>query len=579
MTSSIFISLGTLDYIIFGGFIFLLSNVGYFSGRGEQDNSEEYFLAGRKLPWYVIGGSYITANISTEQLIGMLGATFILGISTALWEWLNAFTFLFLIFLFVPFLVASKIVTIPQFLERRFSPRIRHIFAAFTVIANIVIFMAATLYTGGLALNTFTGWDITLCIIATGILSGIWAIYGGLSSVAWTGFFTAFVMLFGMSALTTLGLIELGGTGNIFDGFSELLRLNRGSEGAWQQALANIGQNLNAPAIGYNRLSVVQWSGHPQTPWTGLFFVIVSVSIWYNVLNQFIIQRILGAKDLWHARMGIVSAGFIKVLLPYITVLPGLILFALHPEFLLGDWDVAQKEADKGLITLAQELLPVGLRGLLLAALFGAIQSTVSAVVNSTSTVLTFDLYKTVFNREATDAQLVRFGVNSSIATIVLGIIMALGVTQIGGGIFEYVQTLNAFIAPPFAAIFVIGLLWKNANSTGATWAITGGFFVGILLKVLGANLAMPEWFYPFANQAGMIWGTSVLLCIIGSKLGKNDRAFDEIKDILVMNNAEIMKAGLGDKWYKSVILWSVGFLILNLAAMTFFSSLFFPAQ
>ena len=285
----------------------------------------------------------------------------------------------------------------------------------------------------------------------------------------------------------------------------------------------------------------------------------------------------MGAKNLWHARMGVVSAGFVKVLLPYITVLPGLILFALHPEFLLGDWDVAQKEADKGLITLAQELLPIGLRGLLLAALFGAIQSTVSAVVNSTSTVLTFDLYKTILNKEANDTQLVKFGVNASIATVVLGIIMALVVTQVGGGIFEYVQTLNAFIAPPFAAIFVIGLLWKNANSTGAIWSISGGFLVGIFLKVLGAYMAMPEWFYPFANQAGMIWGASVLLCIVGSKYGKNDKSYEQIKDILVMNNSKVLKAGLGDKWYNSVILWSLGFLLLNLAAMTFFSGLFFP--
>jgi SSS family solute:Na+ symporter len=576
MMSNSFISLGTIDYIIFVGFILLLSVVGFFAGKGERSNSEEYFLAGRKLPWYVIGGSFITANISTEQLIGMLGATFILGISTALWEWLNAFTFLFLIFLFIPFLVASKIVTIPEFLERRFNPRIRHIFAAFTVIANIVIFMAATLYTGGLALNAFTGWDLTSCIIATGVMSGIWAIYGGLSAVAWTGFFTAFVMLFGMSALTTLGLIELGGEGGILNGFSEVLRLNRAVDGVGHEALANIQNNLNAPD-GYNRLSVIQWPGHPQTPWTGLFFVIISIGIWYNVLNQFIIQRILGAKNLWHARMGIVSAGFVKVLLPYITVLPGLILFALHPELLLGDWNVAQKEADKGLITLAQELLPIGLRGLLLAALFGAIQSTVSAVVNSTSTVLTFDLYKTVFNKRANDTQLVQFGVNASIATVIFGIIMALIVTQVGGGIFEYVQTLNAFIAPPFAAIFVIGLLWKNANSTGATWSIAGGFLVGILLKILGAYIAMPEWFYPFANQAGMIWGASVLLCIVGSKYSKNDKQYEQIKDILVMNNAKILKAGLGDKWYNSVILWSLGFLLLNLTAMIFFSGLFFP--
>ena len=531
MTEENFISLGNLDYLVLIGFIVVTSIVGYLAGKGEQADTTEYFLAGRKLPWYVVGGSYLMANISTEQLVGMVGGAYIFGITMALWEWLNAFTFLFLIFLFIPFLISSKIVTIPQFLERRYSRSVRQIFAVFTVIANIVIFMAAVLYSGGLALSAFTGWDLMFCIIATGILAGIWAIYGGLSSVAWTGFVTAFVVLAGATGLTTLGLIELSTTGNPFDGFVEMINLNRASEGVWLEAVSSNLNNLNSPD-GYNRLSVIQSANHAMNPWTGLVFLILSVSIWYNALNQFVIQRVLGARDMWHARMGIVLAGFVKAILPYITVLPGLILFAMHPEYLLGDWGDAQQQADKGVITMAQELLPVGLRGLLLAALFGAIQSTVSAVVNSTSTVLTFDLYKTWFRPEADEEQLVRFGVHASIAAVLLGIAMAVVVTLVGGGIFQYVQTLNAFVAPPFAAIFLLGLLWKNANSTGALWAITGGFFVGVSLKVCGAVFDLPGWFYPFANQAAMIWISSMLFCIVASKLGKPDRKLPEISDI-----------------------------------------------
>mgnify|MGYP006104970895 FL=1 len=566
--------LNSLDYFIFITFIIILSTVGFLSGRGEQKNSEDYFLAGRRLPWYVIGGSYITANISTEQLIGMAGATLIFGVSTALWEWINAFTFLFLIFLFIPFLTASKIVTIPQFLERRYSPSIRYVFAIFTVVANIVIFMAATLYTGGLALSAFTGWDLVFCIIATGILSGIWAIYGGLASVAWTGFFTAFVMFFGMAIVTSLGLMHVTDSGNIVDGFFKVLELNRGDKGLWQQALANVQNNLNIDGD-YNRLSVIQAPAHPQTPWTGLLFTVVSISIWYNVLNQFIVQRILGAKDMWHARMGIVSAGFVKLILPYITVLPGLILFALHPELLLGDWNEVQIVADKSLITLAAEVLPVGLVGFLLAALFGAIQSTISAVVNSTSTVLTFDLYKALINREANDVMLVRFGITASICTVILGIFMALGVIFVGGGIFQYVQTLNAFIAPPFAALFLLGLLWRGANAMGAMCCIMGGFFVGAMLKILCAYADMPDWSYPFMNQAGIIWLASVFSCIVGSKLGKPNKSHEEISDILVFENPKTLLSGLGTKWYNSVILWSSVFLVLNVGAMAYFSSLF----
>lgn len=300
MASNGFVSLGNLDYLVLIGFIVVTSVVGYFAGRGEQADTKEYFLAGRKLPWYVVSGSYIMANISTEQLIWMVGGAYIFGVTMALWEWLNAFTFLFLIFLFIPCLISSKIVTIPQFLERRYSRSVRQIFAVFIVIANIVIFLAAVLYSGGLALSAFTGWDLMFCIIATGILSGVWAIYGGLSSVAWTGFVTA-------------------------------------------------------------------------------------------------------------------------------------------------------------------------------------------------------------------------------------------------------------FDAPPFAAIFLLGLLWRKANSTGALWAIAGGFFVGVSLKVCGALFDLPGWFYPFQNQAAVIWMSSMLFCIVGSQLGKPNRELSEISDILVLENPSVLKQGLGDKWYKSV--------------------------
>jgi SSS family solute:Na+ symporter len=354
------LALNALDYWIFAGFLVGLAVVGYVSGRGERGSSEDYFLAGRHLPWYVVGGSYIAANISTEHFIGMVGATYVLGVSTALWDWLNAFTFIFLIFLFVPFLLKSRVVTIPEFLEQRFSAAVRRIFAVITVIANIVIFMAAVLYAGGLALSGFLGWPLLTCIILTGLFAGGWAIYGGLSAVAWTGVFTAVIKIGGVATLSVFGLLAVSGNGNIIDGFMTVLERNRALTGPWHEALVRSVPHLTS-AGGYDRLSVIQGPDHPMTPWTGLALLILSVSIWYNVLNQFIIQRILGAKNLWHARMGVVFAGYLKLILPIVTVLPGLILFALHPEYMLGDWSDAQHLADGGFVTLVKQLLPVGI--------------------------------------------------------------------------------------------------------------------------------------------------------------------------------------------------------------------------
>lgn len=578
MTDTSALSLNVVDYIEFFLFVAALSVVGFMSGRGERSSSSEYFLAGRKLRWYVVGASYIAANISTEQLIGMVGASYIMGIVPALWEWLNVFTFLFMIFIFIPFLLSSKVVTIPEYLSRRFGPAIRQMFAFITVLANVLIFMAAVLYTGGLALNGFFGWPLSVCIVLTGIFAGGWAIYGGMSAVAWTGVFTAIVKFSGATAVSMLGLLAVSGKGNIFDGLRIVIEHNRAASGAWHEAVQHVMHHLTASET-YNRLSVVQPPDHPLAPWTGLFFVVMSVSIWYNVLNQFIIQRIFASRSIWDARMAIVFAGYAKLLLPIVTVLPGLILFTLHPELLSADWLQAQHQADKGYIVLVKELLPVGMRGVILAVLFSAVQATITSVVNSTATILTVDIYVPLFRPNATDKDLVSFGVWASVATVVLGIVIAIWLSAYGGGVFQYIQTLNAFFAPPFAAIFVLGLLTRRANAKGALFAVIGGFTIGVGLKVIGELIAMPGWFYPFANQAAITWVSSLVLCMFGSLLPSEGRLESRAAAVTLWDSAELLKEGLGDVWYRNVIFWSAGFVIAIVGAMFLFSNLVFSTR
>ncbi len=363
-----------VDYLAFTAFFVVLSAIGYWAGRRERASAQEYFLAGKRLPWYVIGGSFIASNISTEHFIGMIGAAVVYGICVALSEWMNVITFSLLIWIFIPFLLASRVFTIPEFLERRFGPALRLIFAVVTIISNVVAFLAAVLYGGALALHNLFGWDLWLALIGLGVVAGMWAIYGGLSSVAWTDLFTVVVMVLGGVSVTVYGLYELAGEGgSLTDGFAVMLSRNEATTGVWREAVAQNTDNL-AAAASYNRLSVFQPASHPTHPWVSLLFSIVSVSIWYNVLNQFMIQRVLGARDAYHARMGIVLAGFLKLILPIIVVIPGLILFALRPEILLQPWDKVRVAADQGYVAMVQQLVPIGLRGLLLAALFGAIQ-------------------------------------------------------------------------------------------------------------------------------------------------------------------------------------------------------------
>jgi len=567
--------LGLWDYLAFASFFVVLSVIGYVAGRKERASSQEYFLAGRKLPWYVVGCSFIASNISSEHFIGMIGASFIFGTCICMYSWANIGAFTFLIWLFIPFLLASRVFTIPEFLEKRFNSGLRQFFAIVTVISNVVAFLAAVLYGGALALQTMFGWPFWPAIIVLAIVAGGWAIYGGLSSVAWTDFFTVIVMLAGGLAVTLYGLDMLGGEdGSIIDGFQIMLQRNQAAEGVWAQASDKVAQQLGY-ADGYNRMSVFQPVTHPQVPWTSWIFIIFSVSIWYNVLNQFMIQRVLGAKDRYHARMGIVLAGFMQVFLPLIIVVPGMILFAAQPEILMLPWKEVTPAADKAYVGMIGALVPIGLRGLVLAALFGAIQSTVNSVLNSTATIVTLDIYKQWIKPDASDRQTVRVGVLTSAAILVIAVGFGGVISKLGGGLFQYVQSLYAFFAPPFAAVFLLGILWRRINAFGASLAVALGFVMGIAIKAF-VQLAdsPPAWIEPFANQAAINWGFCVIVCVVASLATRPPRA-EQVTDELVFSTTKTgaLRAE-GRPWYASVLFWWLVFAVLVTAIVLTFSGM-----
>ena len=565
-----------LDYIEFFVFLILLCAVGIWSGRGERKSTNDYFLAGRTLPWYVVGGSYVAANVSTEHFVGLVGISFLQGVVPALAQWQTSLIEIVIVFLFVPFLIKARITTVPEYLAKRFGQGVRQVFALLTIFANISIFMAAVMYAGGLALSGFFGWPLLWCIIGTGIFAGGWAVYGGLNTVAWTGLLTAVVKIGGVGLLTIFALKAMTPSGSIIDGFMYVMQMNMAETGVWKQAVEASAPNLTQYGE-YNRMTVFQPPDHPLAPWTGTFFGLLAVGVWYGVMNQFIVQRVLGAKDIWHARMGLLMAGYAKLLLPFIVVLPGLILFARYPEFLLGDWKTAVHRADGGFVLLVQEFLPVGLRGLLLAVLISAVQATVSAVVNATAAILTLDIYVPLINPNATEKQRVRFGMWASVGAIAAGIAMAIYVSQQSAGIFQYMQTLNAFVAPPFAAILWVGLIWKRTNGAGAMAAVIGGLATGLLIKLVGYSVDMPSWYYAFANQAAVCLAVSLLLCVVGTLLHPARSPGTETDPVTFWNSRDTLTQGLGDRWYNSVVFWAGVLLVLTCACMLIFSQIFFP--
>ena len=512
-----------LDYLAFGLYFVVLCAIGFWAGRKEKTKSEDYFLAGRTLPWYVVGTSFIASNISTEHFIGMIGATFIYGISIAMYEWGNINSFTILIWLFIPFLLATRVFTIPEFLEKRFNNTLRQSFALLTVVCNVLAFLAAVLYGGGLALHTLFGWSLWFSILSLGVVAGSWAIYGGLRSVAWTDFFTIIIMIAGGLMVTFLGLYMLSGDEHsLAEGWRVMIEKNQAQTGIWAQAVEQNAQTLAATDT-YDRLSVIQPATHKVVPWPSLVYGFLASGIWYSVLNQFMIQRVLGAKNSYHARMGIVLAGYLKILMPAIVVIPGLILFAKYPEVMLKPWGEIQPAADKGYVHMLQMLVPVGLRGLFLAALFGAIQSTINSVLNSSATIFTLDIYKRMIRKDAGERDLIKMGIWSSVVILITAMVMAGFIGQLGKSLFVYIQSLYAFFAPPFSAIFLLGILFKRINAKGATIAVFLGFVFGILMKMY--LVFWPDIFgqsvlnliQPFSNQSILHWAFCVVVCVVVS--------------------------------------------------------------
>jgi solute:Na+ symporter, SSS family len=569
--------LGLWDFVVFGAFFVVLSTVGIWAGRKKKRDSEDYFLAGRTLPWYVVGTSFVGANISSEHFIGMIGAAYVFGICVALSEWSNIWVFSLLIWFFIPFLLASRIVTMPEFLERRFGPVIRQFFAVMTLISNVVAFLAAVLYGGGVALQALFGWNLWVSVIVLGSLAGTWAIYGGLKSVAYTEFFMVMVMLTGGMLVTVLGLYALSGEAHsLVAGWHKMVLANQAGSGIWKEAVARNAQAI-AHVNEYNRLSVIQPITHLVNPWPNLVVGFLSISLWYNVGNQFMIQRVLGAKNIYHARMGIVLAGFLKILLPLVIVVPGLILFAMHPEAMLLPWKDIRPEADKGYVSMLQTLIPIGLRGLFLAALFGAIQSSLNAVINSTATVFTIDIYKRMLRPNAPEQHYVTAGVAASVVVTILGIVLAPGIERMGKGLFVYIHTLFAFFAPPFASVFLLGILFRRINTAGATVTVFAGFAFAILVKLFVQYMpSHPAWIEPFAMQAFVVWLFCTVTCVTVSLLTPPPPP-EKITDKLTFNWRTLnITQQLGGRWYRSVVFWWLLFVVIVLGIVFLLSGLFY---
>ncbi len=585
MENTVFL-LSFWDYVAFFGYLVILSFIGYWYGRKKNDNSSDYFLAGRTLPWYVVGSSYIAANISTEHFIGLIGAAVIYGISVATGEWSTVIAFTFLIWLFIPYLLSSKVYTTPEYLELRYSKKVRIIFAVVSLLANVFAFMGPVIYGGSLILVVFFKLSPLMACLLIGIATGGWAIWGGLKSVAFMDMLTIIIKISGGLIVTVLGLIYLGHGEGMVAGFAKMVEVNSGGVD-WSKdwLVKNVPNILKGAKEGdhYNRLSVIQPLNHYSNPWTHWVFSFFYIGLWYTVINQTMVQKILAAKDMYHARAGMLLASFLKLFLPVIVVIPGLIFFAMKPEFLTNTtWAFQSEEANKTYIVMINILVPTFMKGILLAALFGAIQSTVSSVLISTSTLFTMDLYKNSFVKDKSEEHYVSVGKISGIVFLLLSVGFAVVLaTATKVNLFILIQALYTFIAPPFSAIFLLGMIWKRVNGKAALITIFSGFAMAGFLKYLefgpfvNSTSELANTIKPFANQGLITWVFAMIVCIVSTlilvKPGEN-----KIGNDLVFNiNGAALKEGLGDRWYNSILFWWILCVLMLLGIILTFSVVF----
>ncbi|HEX5472119.1 MAG TPA: sodium/solute symporter, partial [Lacipirellulaceae bacterium] len=429
-------TLNAIDYGIFFLYMAVTVGVGFAVSRGARRRPQDYFLGEKKLPWYVIGTSMVASDISSETFIANVGIAYVYGIAAGTTGWNAWIIYSIFLFVFLPYYVRTGLYTMPQFLERRYNATCRYLFAVSLVIGYIFTLLAGSLYAGGLAIEQIfefhiasnQGANIEWGIIFFAVTTGGYTIYGGMKSSAWTDFMQMMVLLFAGVLLPILAIHKAGG----------LFQLVHDEPAKFQMFLPPT---------------------HEQFPWTGVFTGFITVGLWYTCASQHIVQRVLSAKDEWHARMGVVTAGFLRILTPLFFVLPGIAAVKLFPHL---------TRADQAYLVLVKSLIPTGLKGLVLAGMAAALMSTISTVLNSTSTLLTIDLYKKLLRPKANDREQVVFGMAASFVVLVISVFVAFAYIESSRTLFRLVQQIFYYIAPPFAVVFLLGLIWRRANAIAA---------------------------------------------------------------------------------------------------------------
>lgn len=507
-----------LDVIVFIAYAMVIMGVGLWMSRGKGNTSEDYFLASKSLPWWAIGASLIAANISAEQFIGMSGSGFALGLAIASYEWMAALTLIIVGKYFLPIFIEKKLYTIPEFIEVRYSENLKTILAVFWICLFIFVNLTSVLYLGATALDTIIGTGdgsiFMESIIGLALFAAAYSLYGGLSAVAWTDVVQVVLLVAGGLITTVIALGHVSDDGNIINGMVKI----------YEEVPEKFSMILDKGEIITPNGKDAWWDLPGLAVLIGGMWV---ANLYYWGFNQYIIQRTLAAKSLRESQKGIVLAGFLKLLIPLIIVIPGIIAFVMNadpsgnivsgvadPSFFSGSGSVINDNAAPWLI---KEFVPAGLKGLVLAALAAAIVSSLASMLNSTATIFTMDIYKPFFFKKGhSERRLVNVGrVTASIA-LIIAIILAPQLKNLGQ-VFQYIQEYTGVVSPGILAVFMLGLFWRKTTNKAAIWGVLISIPIAFYFKVAPNGWSDSAFFinWPFMHQMMATWILTMLVMVL----------------------------------------------------------------
>jgi len=488
--------LETLDISIFIAYVLGLLILALWISReekGANKNTEDYFLASKALPWWAIGASLIASNISAEQIIGMSGSGYVVGLAIASYEWMAAITLILVGKYMLPIFLKNEIYTMPQYLEQRFDSKVKTTLALFWLAVYIFVNLTAVLWLGGLAIETVAGVDWMVGMIFLAIFSVAYSLYGGLKAVAYTDILQVVLLVFGGLFLSYLALDAVSDGAGVLAGFDILT----------DQLPGHFDMILSPDSEHY--ISLPGLSVLIGGMW------IMNLSYWG--FNQYIIQRALAAKDLNEAQKGIAFAAYLKLLMPLIVVLPGIAAVVLYPQL---------SAADQAYPSM-MDLMPTGIKGLVFAALVAAIVSSLASMTNSISTIFTMDIYSKL-KPGKTQGHYVTVGRLAALISLVIALIVAEPLLGKFDQAFQYIQEFTGFFTPGIVVIFMMGMFWSKASAAGALAAALGSAVFSILLKLYWVEL-------PFMDRVGVVFLLCLALCYFVS-LAKPDHGQDSSVDL-----------------------------------------------